>query len=284
MTPTPGSAAVDSFASEGFDEASGEAALGRIKPRLDRQGTAPAMPTFNVRRAASVALGLVRAVDELALRPRLQKLAGLGEFDGTALERLPDLARAGWFLRHQLDRAAALGSGAQLPEALVMAAQEARARMLRVLGFHFEDHEAIGPELVLIRRGTGYQDLADDLVALARLYKANHAALRSGTPLHYRHADEAEAARLAAQIVAELGKALTPAGSRERFALLARVATALAEAYEEVAAAGRYLCRKQPEVAMRFPSLHAAARSRGRRTPDEPPAPAPTPGDPAAPR
>ena len=82
----------------------------------------------------------------------------------------------------------------------------------------------------------------------------------SAAPLHYRDSDAQDAPKVAAQIVAELGKSLSDKGDRSLPLLLAQVTTQLAADFEEVAAAARFLTRKQPTEAARFPNLFLASK------------------------
>ena len=248
---------------------SGEAALARIRPQLV---ALPPMhltpPRFNMRLGATAALGLVAEIERTGLSARLQKLHSIGEFNGAQLQQLKDLALAAWYIRHRLDQAAALRSEARLPSELAEQAHTLRARMLRVLEFHFEDDLAVSAELGYIRRGVGYQDLADDLVSLATLY-GKHQSSMKGTPRHYQAADEQEARRLAECILHELGLSGTVTTS-EWNDLQQRASLLLSAAYDEVSAAARYLCRDEPTADSRFPRLASIARSRS--TPKEKPA------------
>ena len=262
---TPRSTAVEQFAAQGLDEKSGAAALTRLGPLLAKLPVEPpSAPRLNVQQAASATLAVVQAVDELELRPRYKHQAELGEFELDYLERLPDLARACLSLRHELDRTTAQTSEAQLPESLVTQALAVRTRMLRVLDFHFDSDPQVAPGLAAIRSGSGYQDLASDLMALGGLYGEHKKTLAAGTPLHYRAGDSTEAAQLASRIVAELGKSLGQAARSAQAQQLAQVTTLLVTAYDEVTAVGRHLCRHNPAQVARFPSLFTVTRSRRR--------------------
>ena len=59
--------------------------------------------------------------------------------------------------------------------------------------------------------------------------------------------------------------------------LLAQVTTQLVADYEEIAAAARFLTRKQPTAAARFPNLFVASRKARTSRAEPVPAPAPTP-------
>lgn len=246
-----------------IDEATGAAALKRVRPRLLTLKPAEINPlTLNLRMAASEVLGVVDRIAARRLRPRLEALARIEEFDLAHLDALPDLARAAYYVRHRLEQDDAVVSEGMLPLALVTRGQELRVRMLKVLGFFFDEDPAVGPRIAYIRKGSGYSDLADDLVALSELYRA-HRKVLAGTLRHYRASDEKEAANTAAEIIRRLGGEAE--GSAELLDLARRAGVLLLRAYDEVAAAARFLCRGEPEVETLFPSLFAIGR--GPRSP-----------------
>jgi hypothetical protein len=242
------------------DEASGAAALKRVRPRLMSLKPTEIMPlTLNLRMA------MVDRIEARRLKPRLEGLARLGEFELANLELLPDLARAAYYVRHKLEQNEAVASSAMLPLDLATLGQEQRVRMLKVLGFFFDEDPAVGPRLAYIRKGTGYSDLADDLLALSELYRRHRKEL-AGTARHYRTSDEKDAANTAAEIIRRLrGEA---EGSAELADLARRAGVLLLRAYDEVAAAARFLCRAEPDAEALFPSLFAIGR--GPRSPGAP--------------
>jgi hypothetical protein len=267
-----------------LDEASGAAALERLRPQLaalagDRLGPA----RFNVRLAAAAGLGLCQLVAEQNLRPSLAALAQVKLFDLAHLDGLADLSRALWYVRHRLDQQTALRSRATLPAPLVAAATELRSRMLRVLTFRFDDQPPVAARLDYIRSGTGYQDLADDLFQLAGLY-AEHRAGLAGTPAPYDPQDQAHAAKQADQILTHLGLSPELDKSGQRTAvdsaswidLQRRAALLLGRAYDEVATAARFICRQDEALVGRLAPLASIARSRPSRSgttdPSDPPA------------
>jgi hypothetical protein len=247
-------------------EATAAAALERVRPLLAAIPAAEVVaPSLNLRVAALAALGIYGLIESLALRPRLLLQASIGELDITQLEQLPDLAWATFYTRLKVEQATALRSGAMVPAALVTRGQELRRRMLKLLDFHFEDDPQVMPKLDYIRRGAGYQDLAEDLLSLVEQYQNFQATLQL-TPVHYRPSDEQDAASTAAEIIAWLGgDAAGGVGDTELLQysdLASRAGQLLLRAYDEVAAAARYLCRKDPTLAGRFQSLYTLSRAR----------------------
>jgi|GEM_PF-732582 len=233
----------------------------------------------DVQVTAITALAVARAIaKDAALRARFHAIAKAARFDVAKLDGLESTALAAWYARHQFLLASAVRSNAQLPAALASTAAEVKARMLRVVEYHLGDHPVAGPVAGAIRPGTGYLDLANDLVALGRLY-ADYRALLAHDEKGYAAGDEALAARLGGEIIVLLGGAPTP--EQETWAEhQARAWTKLQADYAEVAAVGRFLKRGDDDVATSFPSLIAASRTAtpGRTSA----APAPAPGGPAA--
>lgn len=117
------------------------------------------------------ALSVARRVQkDEALHKRFIALAGIGEIDIVKLDRLESASLATWHARHMYLLATATRTEAQLPVSLVTTATTLKTRMLRVAEYHLGDHDVAGPIVAAIRAGTGYLDLANDLIALARVY------------------------------------------------------------------------------------------------------------------
>lgn len=286
--PRPAGKAVSPLS---LDEASGAAALDRLRPRLAALSPKEVVPLhFGVRLAATAALGLSELVTERDLDKEFSVLEKAGLLDPAHRDGLPDLARALWYVRHRLDQHTALSSQAALPAELVEEATALRRDMLRVLDFRLAEQPAVLAQLDVIRRGSGYQDLVDDLIQLAGLYTTHRVALRD-TPAPYRSADSQKAGQLATQILTTLG--LAPALRKTRGGAAAgaaaedwgglqlRIGALLERSYDELSAAGRFLCRHQPERLARFASLASIARARrtrGPAAPEDPSPPAPPSG------
>jgi len=233
----------------------------------------------DVQVAAITALGVARAVDsDAALRRRFEGLASVKELDIAKLDSLATTALAAWYARHMVLLTSAAHSDAQLPVSLVTTASQVKTRMMRVVEYHLADHDVAGPIVDAIRPGVGYLDLANDLVALARLY-ADYRARLEHDKKDYQPADAALAAKLGDEIITLLGGGTTPE-QRVWIDRQARAWTKLEADYAEVFAAGRFLKRHDDDAATAFPSLIAAARATARAAADPP---APPPPSPAAP-
>ena len=240
--------------------AAGEKAFAAIEARLlalpsDRISAV----TVDVQVAAIIVLGVANAIAaDTALRARFEALAKVKEFDLAKLDGLATVAHAAWFARHMYLLTNATSTEAQLPGSLVATATGLKTRMMRVVDYHLGDHPVAGPLVTAIRAGTGYMDLANDLVALARLYKA-YAHLLEHDRKDYQSMDQGLAAQTGDQILTLLGGS-TPE-QRKWVNLQARAWTLLSGDYAEVFAAGRYLKRGDGYVENAFPSLIAAARA-----------------------
>lgn len=271
-------------AATALDEASGAAALSRLAPRLATLSSRPAGIYFNVRLGSGAALGLYQTVKERNLHPALLQLQSIGQFALSTLDSLPDLARALWYVRHQLDAKSAIGSMAKLPAPLVAEATALRERMLQVLAFRVGALPAVKVRLDYIRRGSGYQDLADDLVQLGTLYHEHHALLQ-GLPEPYQPKDLGRAAELTLQILLGLGLKPSLDKSGGKFPTLQsdlptlqlQLAALLEEAYDDTAAACAFVTRKDAALTAQFRPLAAIARNRPHASDDANDDPAPTP-------
>ncbi len=171
----------------------------------------------------------------------------------------------------ELQSARAQTTEAKLPVALVDAASEVKERMLECTEYLFKRHAVLSREIASIRLGSGYRDLASDLIRLAKVYEDNKATVEKD-PLNYRAADAAEARTRAQEILTTLGEAQS-AEEKRCVGALTRAWTLLRTTYDEVQAAGYFLYRhEEPEA--KFPSLYASA-SNGRPKKAKEPAPPP---------
>ena len=239
--------------------AAGEKAFATLEPKLlglsdDRLD----LVNIDVQIAATTALSVAQviAADKI-LRARFEALAAAREFELHRLDGLATSALAAWFARHMYLLASATHSDAQLPSALVKLATELKARMMRVVEYHLGDHKDAGPIIAAIRPGTGHMDLANDLAALARLYR-QYTHLLAEDKKRYQAADQALAEETAEKILTLRGG---NASEQRKWAdRQARAWTWLNADYAEVCAAGRYLKRYDSDVESAFPSLVAASR------------------------
>lgn len=245
--------------------AAGETAFAAIEAKLLALPSDRLDPVVvDVQIAAITALAIAHAITaDAPLRARFEALAKAKEFDISRLDGLATTALATWFARHRYLLASATHSEAQLPASIVSIAMTLKARMLRVVEYHLGDHPVAGALVAAIRAGTGYMDLANDLVALARLYK-EYAFLLEHDKKDYQAADQGLAAQAGDQIITLLGGS---APEQRKWAdRQARAWTLLNGDYAEIYAAGRYLKRADGDVESAFPSLVAASRAAASRS------------------
>jgi hypothetical protein len=238
-----------------------EEAFERIRPLL------LALPADQVQKltldlqAVSIVTGRAsKLVDRPEVRRRFEELPRTS-FDIAKLDLLRDLSLAAW---HARSEATADHARHKIAPELLAESQELRDRMMRVLGYHFAGDAKMEAELATIGKSIGFQDLANDLTRLARLYKAKRAALESDARW-YRAEDAALAVSCANRIVTHLQERRDD----EWADLLARLWTLLFETYEEVRTVGSTLLRDL-RLRQKFPSLHTATRVRRHgKDPDE---------------
>jgi hypothetical protein len=238
--------------------------------------------------AYSQLLPELQALEEHTLQPvrvELQLTAAIAYsvgvqgsvFDLALLDRLPFVALAAWHVRRKQVEALNAASTARVPEDTLKESQATRARMLRVLSYYFDEHPEYNKRISAIRAGTGYLDLANDLLSLADFYEiAEVKTLVSRDPLHYRADDPTYARQLAQQLFQCLG--LTAEGDAARWTDLAQRAwTLLLRHYNALRAAGQLVFRNEEDVEVSYPSLIAAVRAPATRANAQPNPPAPEP-------
>jgi hypothetical protein len=258
-----------------IDVAQFEGAYQRVVERaqaLSRDATV----TFNAdpQHLALVALRVSKTVEEAKMRQRFANLAKSSEYSDAPVDVLAEEAMATWYVRYRTlheDR------GADTPsQELAGQSYQLRGKMLRVIEYNLEENKGVMRRVTLIRAGSGYLDLANDLTALAELYDQNAEAL-SEDRRRYRKEDATEARRLASSLMTILGKGASapPGGWAE---MQARCWTLLDRTYREVRRGGLFLLPGE-EGERLFPPLLAAARelfpaTSKTKTPPEPtPAP-----------
>lgn len=253
-----------------LDPKAAEKAFETFKPRL--LGLDPeklATQSVDLEKVSVLAGAIGRWIKEKEPRERFASLPKK-HFDQAHVEELESVALAAWHAAIELRSANAGKSEAKLPVALVMESTALRARMTALATYNFGDDPVDGPEIEDIKIGTGYTDLASDLVRLRKLFLKHLDEVKLDRK-NYQSGDEVLAGRLAHAIVKELGEAKNQQ-QKLWSDLAARSWTLLVQVYDEVAAAGGWLWRKEG-AADRFPSLYAAGRaapSRPAKTKDAP--------------
>lgn len=268
---------------ESLDVGAAEQAFLQLQPDLLRLDGSQLQPVrVDLQMCAAVAYSVAIRDNADARRAKLALVAQGGVFDLAVLDRLPLIALAAWHVRRKQTEALEAASGARVLEATLREAQQTRGRMLQVLTHYFGDHPAYSKRITAIRAGTGYLDLANDLISVAELYEVPEVnAIVSRDPMHYRADDPQHARDLAQQLFRSLG--LLSEGEAASWTDLAQRAwTMLSQNYNSLRAAGQLVFRNEEDVDVTYPSLVAAVRApatRVRPTPPEPqPGPAPAAG------
>ena len=248
-----------------YDPAAAKVALETLRPRLLAIPTEKlSVPRLDVRAAALAALGVHAYVTEhTPLRSRFEKLHEAGEMEIANLAGLKDAAFVVLLTFAQAEAAGAFATEVKVAAAVVEQAMGVERRMQELLEYMFKKDPQVAPLLAVLRPGTGYRDLAADLIGYDEIYERHEKDVAADTT-NYQPTDLADARRLAGEILSGLSAAMSPK-AREAYDLLQRAWTWLLQVYSEVSEAGRWLLRYDPRREERFPSLFAAGRPRGGR-------------------
>lgn len=244
-----------------YEPAAAATFLAAFRPRLD--AIAPAdllIPRLDIRAASLAALGVYTFVAQApGVLARFQKQATIGEFDIANVEGLKAVSFLVFFTHAQAEAAGAFATDAKVPASLMQEAIEVEGRMQELCEYKFKRDPKIAPLLALLRPGSGYRDIAGDLLGYANIYVTNPKEVASETT-NYVATDVADARRIAGDILAHLSAAMSPK-AREAYELMQRVWTLLVQIYFEVQEVGMCLLRRDPKRDERFPSLYAAGKS-----------------------
>lgn len=258
ITPTHKPVETDMQRDFAYDSDEGAKALAALRPRLD--AIAPeevATIRIDVSVAAYAALAVARFVQSPDVRPRFAELPRRA-FDMTHADDLGRACFAALFSITEAQAEGALDTEAKLPAAIAAEATELEKRMQTVCEYQLSDDPQIGPLLTLLKPGTGYRDLLNDLKGYVWIYEKRSDAVKADAK-NYRPGD----LKRAKEMIGILGLALSDAMSPkawQAYDTSARVWTLLERSYDEVRSTGLWLFRKDPSRDLRFPSLYAAAR------------------------
>jgi hypothetical protein len=233
-------------------------------PLLDAQNELRRSNT-SVDKAIIHAASVGRMVKQPEVRVRFAGLPA-GEFDQQQVERLETVSLAAWHVTVSRNSATVQSSGTKISESDIEAGMLLKQRMIKVIEYHVGHLGEVSTELTSIREGTGYLDMANDLMRLGTLYQRYIAEISADTR-HYRAEDREDAGRLAHSVHQVLGDG-RDTDARYWNGYLPRAWSLLVDTYDEVSAAGRWLYRHE-NGEMRFPSLYAIGRQRRSRRPDE---------------
>jgi len=211
--------------------------------------------------AALTVHALIHASPLLA---RYKAFAEFGDFVLTNLDDLKALAFIVLDARRRANAAGAFVTNAKVPPALDKESATVEERMMKISEHYFWEDPDLGPVVQALHPGTSYLDRAYDLLGYADIYEQQHAIV-SADKVHYRSSDLADARRLAGEILAALGAAMSPQ-ARTWYDLTQRAWTLLEAVYNEVRELGLVFLRSDPLREKRFPSLYVVGRpSTGRR-------------------
>jgi hypothetical protein len=221
---------------------------------------APQRAQIDVQLASAIAHSVVLRDQQPARWAMFERLAKVELYDPALPQRVGRLALATWFTRQRQLGLLAVSSGASVPPDVLRDAQLQRRKMLKVLEHWFDDDPGIAAEVAVIRQGAGYQDLANDLEALADVYQRPAVrAVIAEDRKHYDRHDVKSARTLARSIFQGLG--LGRESDAQRWAVLCLGAwTLLVQSFDAHRAAGMFLFRTLESVEDAYPSLVAAAR------------------------
>lgn len=129
-----------------------------------------------------------------------------------------------------------------------------RRKLLAAATFIWMEDKQVQRILARIRKGHGYQDQADDLLALALLFKERWEEARAATSVTLEQIKDADA--LATRFLSTMGSPTEeqPAEPDPR-EFRNRIWTLFMRAYSEMLAAGRYLYRNDPDGEELYRSL-----------------------------
>ena len=236
----------------------GAKALAALRPRLD---ALPAEEVGTIRLDVSVAayaaLAVARYVQSPDVRPRFAALPK-DAFDMAVADDLGQTCFAALFSITEAQAEGALDTEAQLPPAIAAEATELEKRMQTVCEYQLSDDPQIAPLLAILRPGTGYRDLLNDLKGYVWIYEKRPEAVKLDGK-NYRPGDLERANEMIGLIGLAFSDAMSPK-AWQAYDTYLRAWTLLERSYEEVRSAGLWLFRKDPTRDLRFPSLYAAAR------------------------
>lgn len=243
-----------------YDPASGLAAFDALAPNRAALSTVPAI-RVDVQAAALVALGVYGfATQATQVYAQLKALNKAGLFSLSTLSGLKTAGIAAIYAFNQAETAGAFKTDAVVPAQLVAEATAVEQRMKARCEYVFPNDPEVTPLLDMLRPGTGYNDLANDLLGYASIYESQKAKIAATNDPNYVATDLADAKSYAGQILAYLTAAMGPQTATV-YDALQRSYALLGTIYAEVQAVGLMLVRFDPQGHTRFPSLTSAVRA-----------------------
>ena len=220
---------------------------------------------LDISRAASRVLGALAGIN--ALRPEMA--ARLTDFDFAPLDKLETYAYAAWYA-HILAMPPSSSSSPVQP--LLVEAAPLRDKLLvaaeHLAYFGFFEEKGVAE----IRRGSGYIDIANDLVGLHAMFKAKWSAVADNTPITAKEMERAM--DLGSELLKKLGARLQPNGepviTGEAVARRARAFTLFMSAYDTVRRAVGFVRWNEGDAELIAPSVFMRTPRRKAGTPVEP--------------
>ena len=152
---------------------------------------------------------------------------------------------------------------ALVPASSVEVLADIRTRAYNLIDYHLGENPEVARELTVIRAGSGYKDLANDVVALLGL-TAKHLSVVKHDKKNSR-AEDAVNGPVHVEIVREARlKGQRPATKKAARAW-ALAFHALRESHDEVTTVGRFIDRRRSDVDERWPSLFVNVKRSGKR-------------------
>jgi hypothetical protein len=257
-----------------YDPASGLSAFNALAPNRAAL-TKVQVAHVDIQAGAMVALGAYAFVMQVpALCAQFQKLAAAGLFLMPTLSNLKTASFAAVYAFNQAEVAGAYATNATVPAAIISEASAVEKRMQARCEYVFANDPTVRPLLDMLRPGTGYNDLANDLLGYASIYESKKSQIATTNDPNYLPTDLADAKSYAGQILSYLTASMNPK-AKAAYDQLQQSWTLLLSIYAEVQAAGLWLLRFDPQRATRFPSLTTMARATATRKKKTATAPAP---------
>ncbi len=245
-----------------FDIVTGEASFNKVKGIL-LAIAAEKLVNVNadIEDAANAALNLV---DAMRKGDRLAPFKGISEetLERGLDQKLEDVALAAQYITREATKEGAGATTVKVDVVVIEKATAVRKRMLKVAKHNLDDIPSVALEIADIELGSGYMDLANDLIRLITLY-LKYAKELAKDRKHYDKEDIKEAETC---VVAIKNEYRASALRESSFAdLKPRAFTELTRLYSELRAAGRFVHRHSVEILDELPALRAAMGILGKR-------------------
>ncbi len=232
ITPTHKPVQADTQRDFAYDSDEGAKALAALRPRLDAiPPEEVATNRIDVSVAAYAALAVARFVQSPDVRPRFAALPK-DAFDMAVADDLGQTCFAALFSITEAQAEGALDTEAKLPPAIAAEATELEKRMQTVCEYQLSDDPQIAPLLAILRPGTGYRDLLNDLKGYVWIYEKRPEAVKADSK-NYRPGDLKRAKEMIGIIGLAFSDAMSPK-AWQAYDTYLRVWTVLEESYDEV--------------------------------------------------